>query len=97
MDGQLGGPADDAAPVPVINRATIERWLITQVALAANEDPGEIDIRLPFSAYTLDSVAAAELTAQLEDWLFVSLPPTLIWDYPSIEQLARHLAQLEQG
>lgn len=97
MDGRLGGLADDGTSAPVINRATIERRLITHVALAANEDPGEIDIRQPFSAYALDSAAAADMTAQLEDWLGVSLSPTLIWDYPSIEQLARHLAQLEEG
>jgi acyl carrier protein len=95
MDGPFDGAAAGISLQPIASQAAIERWLVTQVALAANEDPGEIDITLPFSAYALDSAAAAELTAGLEDWLGLPLPPTLIWDYPSIKQLARHLKQPE--
>jgi len=51
----------------------------------------EIDIREPFASYGLSSVAAVSLTADLEDWLGISLPPTLAWDYTTIEELARHL------
>ena len=96
MDGQFGGITEGGALRPRMGRADIERWLVSRVAVAARENPAEIDITLPFSAYALDSAAAAELTAGLEDWLDSSLPPTLIWDYPSIQQLARHLAR-EQG
>jgi acyl carrier protein len=95
MDGQFGAATDGISLQPVATQAAIERWLVTRVARAANENPDDIDITLPFSAYALDSAAAAELTAGLEDWLGLALPPTLIWDYPSIKQLARYLAQSE--
>ncbi len=75
---------------------TIERWLVDQVSALTEEDPSAIEISQPFSAYALDSVATAGLTAALEDWLGRDLPATLIWDYPSIELLARHLAQWDE-
>lgn len=75
--------------------AALEQWLIAQVASLAKQDADAIDVTLPFSHYALDSVATAGLTADLEDLLEVELPPTLIWDYPTIASLARHLATLE--
>jgi len=76
---------------------TIERWLIDQVAILTEQQPAAIDVTQPFSAYALDSVASAGLTADLEDWLGRDLPATLVWDYPSIELLARHLAQWDKA
>ena len=55
----------------------------------------DIDVDLPFSHYALDSVATVELTADIEDWLELRLSPTLVWDYPTISVLARHLADLK--
>ncbi len=72
--------------------AVIQKWLITQIATVLNMAPDEIDIRQPLSSYGLDSVEAVNLTGSLEAWLDVSLSPTLVWDYPTIEQLARYLA-----
>ena len=51
-----------------------------------------IDPREPFTYYGLDSVQAVGLTGDLEIWLGRRLSPTLAWDYPNIESLARHLA-----
>lgn len=72
---------------------TIQQWLVARVAAAVGVGAEEIDVTLPFSYYGLDSVAAVGLSGELEDWLGRKLPPTLTWDYPSIELLAEHLAQ----
>src|SRR5438132_9896728 len=40
----------------------------------------------------MDSLQAVSLAADLEDWLGQSLPPTLAYDYPTIEALAQYLA-----
>ncbi len=78
-----------------INHITrIQHWLIGHVAKLAGEDTNDIDVDLPFSHYALDSVATVELTADIEDLLELRLPPTLVWDYPNISSLARHLADL---
>jgi len=52
----------------------------------------ELDPETPFSQYGLDSRNALRLSGELEEWLGRELPPTLVWDYPTIEDLARHLA-----
>jgi acyl carrier protein len=71
----------------------VERWLVSRVACLAKQDAQEIDVTLPFSHYELDSVSTVQLTADLEDWLGVELSPTLIWDYPTTQSLARYLAR----
>ncbi len=73
----------------------IENWLRNQLAETLDTQPGEIDIRQPFISFGLDSAQAVGLTGDLEDYLGRTLPPTLIWDYPTIEELARYLAQGE--
>lgn len=70
----------------------IQLWLVSKVAELVAVDPDEIDIAEPFARFGLDSIAAAGLTGDLEDWLNRRLPPTLVWDYPTIELLAQHLA-----
>lgn len=70
---------------------TIQDWLIAKVADSVPDAPEEIDVREPLASYGLSSLAAVSLTADLEDWLNLRLPPTLAWDYPTIESLARYL------
>ena len=66
--------------------------MIAQVAGRFGLDPQAIDPMQPFVRLGLDSIAALELLAALEDWLDVSLPLTLMWDYPTIDAIARHVA-----
>ncbi len=70
----------------------IEQWLVHHLAELLGANPQEIDIRQPFISFGLDSAQAVGLAGDLEEWLGRELSPTLIWDYPTIEALARHLA-----
>lgn len=72
--------------------AAIRRWLTARIAASLELRADDIDETLPFSSYGLDSVAAIGLSGELEQWLGRRLPPTLTWDYPTIELLADHLA-----
>jgi amino acid adenylation domain-containing protein/thioester reductase-like protein len=72
--------------------ATIEAWLVSQIARRAGISAAQIEIRRPFVDFGLDSVQAVSLTGDLEVWLNQSLSPTLVWDYPNIESLAAYLA-----
>ncbi|MFI5293132.1 MAG: beta-ketoacyl synthase N-terminal-like domain-containing protein, partial [Candidatus Limnocylindrales bacterium] len=56
-----------------------------------------IDVREPFARYGLTSVEAVGLSGDLEMWLGRRLSPTLAYDYPSIEALARRLSAGEAG
>jgi acyl carrier protein len=97
MDGTPVPPAAAATLRPWETVAGIEAWLAVHVARSAQIPAEDVDVTHPFSHYALDSVATVELTADLEDWLALSLPPTLLWDYPTIASLARHLHGQKAG
>ncbi len=70
----------------------IREWLVAQLSHVLGVEPQDIDIREPFANYGLTSVDAVSLSGDLEEWLELSLSPTLAYEYPTIETLARHLA-----
>src|SRR5437868_3277114 len=70
----------------------IQVWLISQLSEVLGVEPQSIDIREPFTNYGLTSRDAVGLSGDLEDWLGRELSPTLAYEYPGIESLARHLA-----
>jgi acyl carrier protein len=84
--------ADNTLPRRASDEATVQDWLVARVAVLLGQPESEIDITLPFSTYALNSIATVGLTGELEELLDMRLAATLIWDYPSIELLARHLA-----
>lgn len=71
--------------------AQVEAWLIAKIAGQVGIDATQVDSREPFAQYGLNSVQAVSLAADLETFVGHALPPTLIYDYPTIESLARHL------
>src|SRR5215472_10516589 len=74
------------------SRYTIQDWLVTRLSEVLGVEPQDIDIREPFTSYGLTSVDAVGLSGDLEEWLGLSLSPTLAYEYPTIEILSRHLA-----
>ena len=79
-------------PKPQPTAAGIQTWLTTYLADLLNLEPKEIDVTIPFERFGLDSAAVMGLSGDLEEWLACELDPTLIYDYPTIESLAKHLA-----
>jgi acyl carrier protein len=70
----------------------IQAWLVSNIAQRLRLNPHDIDVQQPFTCYGLDSVVAVSLSDELEDWLGRRLSPALVYDYPTIAALARHLA-----
>ena len=73
--------------------AEIQAWMSSYLAQLLALEPDEINVKIPFDRYGLDSSVAVGLTGDLEDWLDRKLDPTLLYDYPTIEALAQHLAE----
>jgi acyl transferase domain-containing protein/acyl-CoA synthetase (AMP-forming)/AMP-acid ligase II/acyl carrier protein len=73
--------------------AELEAWLISRIAALTGIDSKMTDSRRPFLEYGLDSVQAVALAGELETLLKRSLSATLVWSYPNIESLARHLSR----
>ncbi|HET7503188.1 MAG TPA: SDR family NAD(P)-dependent oxidoreductase [Kofleriaceae bacterium] len=83
------GPGDSC----VIARAEdIEAWLVRQLAERLDTSSESIDPCEPFASYGLTSREAVVLSGELEEWLERTLSPTLVWDHPTIRELARFLA-----
>jgi acyl carrier protein len=71
----------------------IHTYLVSYLSKLLLVEPHEIDVRLPFQYYGMGSVEVFSLTRTLEDWLGRRLSPKLVYEYPTIEVLARHLAE----
>ncbi len=97
-------PGPDAVCLPAfacrsdgpLTRLALRRRLVSRSAELLNLPPAEVDTRLPFGQYGLDSVKAVSLSAELGGWIGVDLPATLLWDHPTIDALSLYLATRAQ-
>jgi natural product biosynthesis luciferase-like monooxygenase protein len=95
-----GQAAFPTAPVPTRFSLTIQEivdWLVMRIAERAHMDAHAVDLHAPFVQFGLNSLEAVGLSGELEQWLEQTLSPTLIYDYPSIDALARYLAGRREG
>ena len=68
-------------------------WLTLRFADWLEVAAHELDSQRPISSYGLDSISAVTLSVQLEDELGVELDSSVLWDRPTLESLAEHLAE----
>lgn len=66
-------------------------WLLERVAEYTRRPRTAIRENVPFAEYGLDSVAALSLFGDLEDTFGLYLEPTVAWDHPTVDALARYL------
>lgn len=70
----------------------IEARLLEWLTAQAHVSIGDADPAKPFAEYGVDSLAAVELSADLERWLGIKIPAIAAWNYPTSESMARFLA-----
>ncbi|WNG30200.1 acyl carrier protein [Cystobacter fuscus] len=70
----------------------IQARILSLLAKQLGLDARTLDVGESFSHYGLDSARVLQLLAVLGNQLGRKLPATLIWSYPNIAALARHLA-----
>ena len=97
-NGDFRNPADrnqrderrssDSPPAEVISG-----WMVARLSELLGIAPHEIDVREPFASYGLGSTELVSLSGELAEWLGRQLSPELTYEYPTIEILARHLAE----
>ncbi|MEU0395845.1 acyl carrier protein [Streptomyces sp. NPDC006208] len=68
-------------------------WLINRLGEYLQRPAEEIAPNTPFAEYGMDSVAALSLYGDIEEEFGLFLEPTVTWDHPTAEDLARHLAE----
>ncbi len=73
----------------------IQDWLSGRIAGHLGMAIEDIDVREPLVSFGLSSQDMVILAGELEERLGRQLSPTLAWEYPTIEALARHLVATE--
>ncbi len=71
-------------------------FLTEKVATYLQRSPEQIDETKPLTDYGLDSVYALTLAGDLEDFLGITVDPSIVWDNPSISELSVALLALTQ-
>lgn len=77
--------------------AEISEWLVGQIAGILSLPEDDIDPDATFDSFGLASRDAVSLSGDLEDYLDRRLSPTLLYQYPTVRELADHLAKGEPG
>lgn len=72
-------------------RERIEAWLTRELSERVEFPLSEIRVDEPFEYYGLESVEGIRLAADLGAWLSRSLPETLVFDHPTIADVAAFL------
>jgi len=70
----------------------LAEWLTMKVAGYLNVATDMIDIDTPLADCGIDSVLGMTLCADLECEKGFAFETTIVWDYPTIDALAAHLA-----
>jgi acyl carrier protein len=72
---------------------TLVDWLIDRIAVYLASNPAAIETDKAYGDYGLDSAFALNLSTDLETELGILVEPTIVWDYPTIDDIASFLAE----
>jgi amino acid adenylation domain-containing protein len=91
------GQTENAGPQQTVpsaspSFASVRDWLISHLAAHLRIAPDQVDCQRQFASFGLSSVHAVGLAGELQDWLGCALSPTLVYEYPTVDALAGHLA-----
>jgi acyl transferase domain-containing protein/acyl carrier protein/short-subunit dehydrogenase len=75
-----------------VSEEAIRNWAREQLAQLLGTSVAAIAVDERFRQFGLDSARATALVARLSEWLGRPLSPTLVWECPTVNALARRLA-----
>lgn len=81
----------------VASEAAIRDWCVKYLARALDLSFEEIEPDVSFARLGLDSANSVYLIVELEEWLGLELTPELVFEHPTIADLARYLAKRAAG
>jgi len=77
--------------------AAIRKRCVEYLALTLGLSNEEIEPDVNFARLGLDSANSVYLIVELEEWLGLELTPDLLFEHPTISDLARYLAARAAG
>jgi acyl carrier protein len=93
MREQLDEPSTRGVTAPALEYESLKDWLILRIAERSGVPAVEVDVHEPLGSFGISSVDVVTLSGDLEQRLGQRLSPVVVFDHPSIEELARHLAK----
>jgi myxalamid-type polyketide synthase MxaE and MxaD len=91
--GRDAALAVELASLPAEDRGVrLERLLCESLGRVLKITPEHVDRRKPLGSIGVDSLIALEFRRRLESALGVALPATMIWNYPTVVELAAYLS-----
>jgi acyl carrier protein len=72
----------------------VQQWLQQRIAKLLEVSVDQIDAKSPLENFGLGSKDATGMVAELDSWLDVRLPATLLYEHETIDALATHVARL---
>lgn len=101
---RVSGKSTTSTNVPLSNSSSeseyrstteIREWLTERIARQLDIRPERLDENMAFSEIGLGSLDVVLICAEFEEWLGERLPPTMIYNYPTIEALTNRLGRAE--
>jgi acyl carrier protein len=74
------------------SETAIRDWCVKYLARTLDLADQEIEPDVKFTRLGLDSANSVYLIVELEEWLGLELAPDLLFEHPTISDLARYLA-----
>src|SRR5262249_51609700 len=93
--GQSSFGSASASALPSLE--AIKHWLINQIAILFGIEFDKVEIEAPFARYGIDSMQAVTIVRALGELVGRKLNITAIWEYPTIESLARYAISSTAG
>ncbi len=89
VETRVSDVADDGAKKRALS--ALQMWIQQRISTTLRLPLSHIDPTQPMTSFGLDSSIAVGLSGELGEKLGIEVPPTLIYDYPTIQALAEHL------
>src|SRR5437870_5629604 len=77
---------------PVRGRREIEAWLVREIAQVLDVPESEVECDRNILDLGVGSRRVVAISGRLQKWLNLKLPPTILFEYPTVEELAAHLS-----
>lgn len=75
----------------------IRAFLVTTLAKILKVGTDDISMTITFDRFGLDSAGAFKMTGEINKRYEVDFEPTLLYDYPTVDDLAGYLSSQIQG
>ena len=77
-----------------LTQRQVENWLTTRIGQILRVTPEDVSSHVVFSELGMSSLQAVELAAELEDWSGREIPATIVYEYPTIEDVSTYVISL---